>query len=133
MYMFMFHLRDLKFIYCINGKRLTSGVYPPVTVLYRRGNAHYVQDGHTHTLSLDGRIETLRSTILHDDRKSLRRWFQSQQRYMELEASKILTATPGKLNFADRIRKLRIVAPHFVNLVSADETEIRKASAGEGA
>ena len=33
---------------------------------------------------------------------------------MELEASKILTATPGKLNFADRIRRLRIVAPPAV-------------------
>src|ERR1041385_4725245 len=34
-----------KFIYCINGKRLRSGIYPPVTVLYRRDAATYVQDG----------------------------------------------------------------------------------------
>jgi len=41
-----------KFVYCINGKRLTSGIYPPVTVLYRRGDASYFQDGHTHKLNL---------------------------------------------------------------------------------
>src|SRR5215217_3615658 len=28
-----------KFVYCVNGKRLRSGIYPPVTVLYRRDAA----------------------------------------------------------------------------------------------
>ena len=100
-----------KFIYCINGKRLTSGVYPPVTVLYRRGNAHYFQDGHTHTLSLDGRIETLRSTILHDDRKPLSRWLQAQSQYTKLEADKLLSSDPTSLGWTDLVRRLRIVAP----------------------
>src|ERR1041385_5428362 len=40
------------FIYCINGKRLRSGIYPPVTVLYRREAASYIQDGHTQRVSL---------------------------------------------------------------------------------
>ena len=35
------------FTYCINGTPLRSGVYPPVTVLYRRDAAIYEQDGHT--------------------------------------------------------------------------------------
>src|SRR5215203_4211762 len=34
-----------KFVYCINGKQLRSGIYPPVTVLYRRESASYIQDG----------------------------------------------------------------------------------------
>src|ERR1044071_5039777 len=45
------------FIYCINGKKLRSGIYPPVTVLYRREAARYVQDGHTQRVALDGAIE----------------------------------------------------------------------------
>ena len=30
---------EAKFIYCVNGKRLRSGIYPPATVLYRNGRA----------------------------------------------------------------------------------------------
>jgi len=100
-----------KFIYCINGQRLTSGIYPPVTVLYRRGDASYFQDGHTHKLSLDGRIETMRSSILHDDRKPLSRWLQAQSRYTKLEADKLLSADAESLSWIDLVRRLRIVAP----------------------
>src|SRR5205807_2531016 len=48
-----------KFRYCINGRILRSGVYPPVTVLYRREFARYEQDGHTQRLIVDGKVETL--------------------------------------------------------------------------
>ena len=100
-----------KFIYCINGQRLTSGIYPPVTVLYRRDNAFYVQDGHTHKLRLDGGIETMCSPILHDDRKPLNRWLQAQSRYTKLEADKLLSSDPESLSWTDLVRRLRIVAP----------------------
>ena len=99
------------FVYCINGKKLNSGIYPPVTVLYRRESAAYVQDGHTQRVSLDGTIETLRSPIFHDDRKSLKRWFNSQTRYTELEAQKLLSADPATLSLADRLRRWRFVMP----------------------
>src|ERR1051325_6967543 len=59
------------FIYCINGKKLRSGIYPPVTVLYRREVFSYMQDGHTQRVALQGTIEELRSSLWHDDRKSL--------------------------------------------------------------
>src|SRR5258706_9659352 len=58
-----------KFVYCVNDKRLISGIYPPVIALYRRGYTSYRQDGHTHTLIVEGRVENLRAPILHDDRK----------------------------------------------------------------
>ncbi|MDX6404392.1 MAG: hypothetical protein QOH70_1847 [Blastocatellia bacterium] len=100
-----------RFTYCINGRPLRSGVYPPVTVLYRKACAEYSQDGHTHRLILAGEVETMRSPILHDDRKPLKRWFESQQRYMALEAKKILASNPGSLGRADRIRRWRVIAP----------------------
>ena len=99
------------FVYCINGKKLNSGIYPPVTVLYRREAASYVQDGHTQRVLLEGPTEVLRSPMLHDDRKSLRRWFSSQARYTELEAQKLLTADPNELGLADRMRRWRFVMP----------------------
>ncbi len=99
------------FIYCINGKKIHSGIYPPVTVLYRREAASYIQDGHTQRIALKGSIENLRAPIFHDDRKSLKRWFNSQARYTELEAQKLLSTKRADLSFADRLRRWRFVMP----------------------
>jgi len=100
-----------QFTYCINGRKLHSGIYPPVTVLYRREAASYVQDGHTQRVVIDGRVEELRSKLLHDDRKPLRRWLHSQAHYAELEGEKLLTAERGALNFRDWVRRCVVVAP----------------------
>ena len=100
-----------KFVYCVNGKRLISGIYPPVSALYRRSDASYRQDGHTHKLVLEGRIENLHAPILHDDRKPFRRWLEAQSRYTKLEADKLLSSDPESLSWTDRVRRWRIVAP----------------------
>src|SRR5215204_5551068 len=42
------------FVYCIKGRELRSGIYPAVTVLYRREGAVYVQDGHTQRVAIEG-------------------------------------------------------------------------------
>ena len=99
------------FTYCIHGRRLRSGVYPPVTVLFRRLEAIYVDDGHSHRVNVSGSVRNLKSRIRHDDRKPLSRWFQSQQRYMALEAKKIVSADAESLGIADRVRRLRVIAP----------------------
>jgi len=99
------------FVYCVKGRQLRSGIYPPVTVLYRREAASYVQDGHTQRVALDGEIATLSAPMLHDDRKSLRRWFKSQARYTELEANKLRATDPAALDLADRLRRWRIIVP----------------------
>jgi len=100
-----------RFTYCIAGRRLRSGVYPPVTVLYRKAGAAYSQDGHTHRLLLTGDVEAMSARILHDDRKPLKRWFESQQRYMTLEVQQLLAANANDLSSSDRIRRLRVIAP----------------------
>ena len=100
-----------EFVYCLNGKRLRCGIYPPVNVLYRANEAAYEQDGHTHRVSIKGEVRLLRSKILHDDRKPLRRWLLSQVNYAQLEAHKLQTSAPGNLSFFDRIRSWRIIAP----------------------
>jgi glycosyltransferase involved in cell wall biosynthesis len=99
------------FTYCVKGRPLRSGLLRAQTVLYRKSFAAYAQDGHTQRLLLQGKVETLRSRILHDDRKPLSRWFASQSRYMSLEAKKLLASEPGSLGRADRIRRWRVIAP----------------------
>jgi glycosyltransferase involved in cell wall biosynthesis len=104
------------FIYCVFGKRLRGSLYPPVTVLYRRDSAQYVQDGHTQRIQVEGRVADLRSPILHDDQKSVFSWLQSQNRYMLLEANVIRNTAFKELKWSDRIRKLRLPAPFVVLL-----------------
>jgi glycosyltransferase involved in cell wall biosynthesis len=100
-----------RFVYCVHGRKLHSGIYPPVTVLYRREAVAYVQDGHTQRVVIDGRVEELRASLLHDDRKPLRRWLNSQARYAELEGEKLLTTGRESLNLRDRLRLCLVVAP----------------------
>lgn len=100
-----------RFIYCVNGKPLRGSAYPPVTVLYRCAQARYVQDGHTQRLEVEGEVMDLQSPILHDDRKSLSHWINSQSRYMRLEAEKLKEMEFSRLGWNGRIRKLRVVAP----------------------
>jgi glycosyltransferase involved in cell wall biosynthesis len=99
------------FTYCAFGRPLRSGIYPPVTVLFRKSQAFYKQDGHAHRVIIDGRIEDLRAPILHDDRKPISRWLNSQASYARLEARKILSSDPGSLAWPDRVRGWRVVAP----------------------
>lgn len=102
-----------RFVYCVNGKRIRSGIYPPVTVLFRRRHAEFFSDGHAHRVRVDGVISPLQGVILHDDRKSLKRWLQSQGSYAEKEALKLRTSN-SSLTLVDKLRRLRVVTPMLV-------------------
>jgi len=105
-----------RFVYCVNGKPLRGSAYPPVTVLYRRAGAGYIQDGHTQRVEVDGEVRDLQSPIRHDDRKPLAHWVRAQSRYMKLEAEKLDRADFSQLGWADRLRKLRLFAPFLMFL-----------------
>lgn len=100
-----------KFAYCINGKRLRSGVYGPVTVLFRRARSSFRDDGHAHRVTVDGVVGKLRGLILHDDRKPLMRWLRSQLIYSQSEANMIASANGPELAMTAKVRRLRIVSP----------------------
>jgi len=99
------------FTYCIDGHPLRGAAYPAVVVLFRRAGAHYVQDGHTQRVRIQGPIDNLTAMIAHDDRKPLSHWLASQIRYMRLEAEKIDRSPPAALKPLDRLRRLIVVAP----------------------
>lgn len=108
----------VRFIYCVFGRRLRGSIYPPVVVLYRRQNSSYIQDGHTQRLVPSGRVENLDSPILHDDRKSLRRWLISQSYYMKLQ-SKLITEKPWRdLGWNNRLRRGLVLSPFLVFMYS---------------
>ena len=101
-----------EFDYCIFGRPLRASIYPPRVAIFRTKRARYVDEGHSEQLRVKGKLAKLKAKIWHDDRKSLSRWFQSQVRYAEIEATYLLGTESEELNRADRIRKKwLIVAP----------------------
>jgi len=104
----------VRFKYCVFGKPLRGTLLPPREVLFRREKAVYVDDGHTQRLRVNGKSGMLSSYIYHDDRKTLSRWVWSQDRYMIIEAQKLLETPDNELSFGDRIRRQRILAPFVI-------------------
>ncbi|HVX09733.1 MAG TPA: glycosyltransferase family 2 protein [Pirellulales bacterium] len=95
-----------RFRYCIAGHPLHGTLYPPRPVLFRKSNGRYVQDGHAHKLVFDGPSRFLQGHLLHDDRKPLSRWLDSQRAYARLEADKLLAHPVKARSLADRLRCL---------------------------
>jgi glycosyltransferase involved in cell wall biosynthesis len=102
------------FRYCIEGKPLRATLYPPRMVLFRKDRAAFEVDGHAQTVRLDGSTRTLRSMILHDDRKPLRTWLQAQDRYAELEVHKLRNTSAAELSYKDRLRRSTWIVPLLV-------------------
>ena len=102
---------EIAFTYCIEGRPLRASLYPALPVLFRRGRGRFEQDGHTEKLRIDGPVRKLANRLLHDDRKSLERWLQSQARYQAQEAEKLATRPWSALSWPDRIRKTRLLGP----------------------
>jgi glycosyltransferase involved in cell wall biosynthesis len=103
-----------RFRYCIMGRVLRASLYPPRALLFRKDSCTYIEDGHTQLLSIKGQTGELHSEVLHDDRKSLTRWLQSQLKYAELEAVHLLHSPVANLNPADRLRRGGVAAPAAV-------------------
>ncbi len=105
----------INFKYCVLGKPLRGTLLPPRVALFRKTKAIYIDDGHTQLLRVDGNVGgKLSSYIHHDDRKSLSRWLWAQDRYMIIEAKKLLETPTSELSFGDRIRKQKIIAPFLI-------------------
>jgi glycosyltransferase involved in cell wall biosynthesis len=100
---------EVAFTYCIDGRKLRGSLYPPLPILFRRGQVSIVQDGHTEKVRPAGRVERLDGRMLHDDRKSFDRWFASQKRYQAQEAAKLMSKSWRDLGWPDRIRRTRVL------------------------
>lgn len=101
------------FVYCIHGHPLRGTLYTPTKILFRRGYCHYLQEGHTQRLQVDGKVGRLQCKVLHDDRKSLARWFKNQQAYAALEADHLRSMESSQRALSDRLR-LGLVMPLVV-------------------
>jgi glycosyltransferase involved in cell wall biosynthesis len=104
----------IPFKYCVFGKPLKGTILPPRLALFRTDSATYIDDGHTQLLELKGRSSQLDAYINHDDRKPLSRWLWAQDRYMVIEAKKLLETADRDLSWGDRLRKRKVFAPFII-------------------
>lgn len=104
----------IPFKYCVYGKPLKAAILPPRQALFECNKAHYVNDGHTQLLVVDGQSSHFKNPIYHDDRKSLSRWLWAQDRYAMLELAKFKSQSPELVKFNDWVRKQIILAPFVV-------------------
>ena len=104
----------IPFKYCIFGNPLRGTILPPRQALFRKKKSLYIDDGHTQVLEVKGKSGYLKNYILHDDRKSLKRWLWAQDRYMIIEAKKLIETPFKQLSLGDKIRKQGIVAPFVI-------------------
>lgn len=103
-----------RFRYCIHGRPLRAALYPPVTILYRREEARYIQAGHTQRLVIGQTVADLVFPIDHDDRKPFGRWLSSQQRYARLEAEYLVKRSGNALRLSEKLRLTGWAAPVLV-------------------
>ena len=104
------------FRYCVWGKPLHGTLYPSVTTLYRKRRAHYVQEGHTQRLVVQGKILPFEGKIFHDDRKPLTSWLQAQDKYQRLNAAHLKQKHWKELRTPDRLRKMIVITPLVIFL-----------------
>ena len=104
----------IPFKYCVFGEPLTGTILPPRQALFRQCKSIYVDDGHTQLLEVVGKSAYLNNYIFHDDRKSLSRWLWAQDRYMVIEAEKLIETPWANLSYGDKIRKQKFAAPLII-------------------
>jgi glycosyltransferase involved in cell wall biosynthesis len=85
----------ISFDYAIFGRKLVSSLYPPKTILLRRGKFSIEDKGHTEGWTVRGAVKSLKASIIHDDRKPTEQWISSQGRYMRRELAYLRAAGSG--------------------------------------
>jgi len=78
---------SVSFDYAVFSHKLMASLYPPKTVLLRKGRFSVRDRGHTEAWNVDGPVAKLRGTIVHDDWKPTGQWLIGQVRYMQRELS----------------------------------------------
>jgi glycosyltransferase involved in cell wall biosynthesis len=73
------------FDYAIFSRKLVSSLYPPNTILLRKGCFSIWDKGHTEAWDVAGPVVTLNARIIHDDWKPTGQWLIGQARYMQRE------------------------------------------------
>ena len=101
------------FDYAIFSRKLRSSLYPPNTILLRRGRFKVWDKGHTESWAVEPPIGALRARVIHDDWKTTDVWMNTQGRYMKRELERLATR---KSRLRDWLRVAPPIMPFAVFL-----------------
>jgi len=85
----------VSFGYAIFSRNLLSSLYPPNTILLRKGRFSIRDKGHTEAWIVYGPVATLSAVIIHDDWKTTGQWLIGQARYMQRELDYLRVSEGG--------------------------------------
>jgi glycosyltransferase involved in cell wall biosynthesis len=100
----------IRFEYAIFSHVLLSSLYPPNTVLLRRGYFSLWDKGHTEAWDVRGAVVTLRGRIIHNDWKPIGQWLMNQTSYMQRELDRFHTRKTGMVRWLRRWPPLMPIA-----------------------
>jgi glycosyltransferase involved in cell wall biosynthesis len=83
------------FDYAVFSTKLRASLYPPNTILLRRGCFTVWDNGHTEAWTVDGPVGKLNARIIHDDWKRTELWLNAQGRYMRIEEARLSARLSG--------------------------------------
>jgi len=89
----------IAFDYAVYARELRSALYPPNTILLRKGHFLVRDKGHTETWHVEGPVLTLRARIIHDDWKPVAQWLIAQGRYQKLQFDMLHTGEKSVSNW----------------------------------
>lgn len=99
----------LPFQYRYYGHPLAGSLCPAQVRLFQRGAVSVAQLDHTQSFNVAGRVYSFRNSLIHDDRKPLERWVESQLRYQVLNEKTLWDHGYGPVK--GFLRKLGLMAP----------------------
>ena len=91
------------------GRSLAGSIYPPSIRIFRRDAVKVTQLNHGHKFEVRGAVYRFRNRLIHDDRKSLERWVESQLRYQKENEAELRNGHRGRAR--DYARRIGLMPP----------------------
>ncbi len=91
------------------GRSLAGSICPPQIRIFRRDAVKVTQLNHGHKFEVGGPVYRFRNRLIHDDRKSLERWIESQLRYQKENETELRNGHRGRAR--DYARRLGLMPP----------------------
>ncbi len=91
------------------GRSLAGSICPPQIRIFRRDAVTVTQLNHGHKFQVAGPVYRFRNRLIHDDRKSLERWVESQLRYQKENEAELRNGHRGRVR--DYARRMGLMPP----------------------
>jgi len=91
------------------GRSLAGSICPPQIRIFRRDGVKVTQLNHGHKFKVAGPVYRFRNRLIHDDRKSLERWVESQLHYQRENEAELRNGHRGRAR--DYARRMGLMPP----------------------